>query len=431
MIATRPSRRAFAVAGVLAVVASLTACGRSTESGADGPQAAPASVGAGAATGELTIWAQADEAAGLPAFADEFTKMNPGLKITVTPLPWDAAHNKYQTAIASGTTPDIAQMGTTWMSDFADAFAPAPKSFDPATFFGGSVKTNVVKQTQLGVPWYVDTRVFYYRKDLAQQAGYTEFPKTWDDFKAFTKALQTKAGAKYGVTLPASGGDSFQSMLMFPWSAGATLTNADGTKWTLDTPEWTRALDYYQSFFTEGIAKRDPDTGAGAAEAAFVNGSIPVMVAGPSGIGSIAKAGGGDAYKSKFAVGRVPADKSSTSFVGGSNLVVFKKSKNADAAWKFIQWMTTPEVQVRWQKAVGDLPAVKSAWDDPTLKNDPFLKVFGEQLDSTDAPPTLTTWTQVSAQADKALEQIVKAGVKPADALKALQSQADSIGAGA
>ncbi len=427
----KTGRRATATLAVAALL--LAGCGRSeTSSGGGGESsaAAPTSVGSGPATGKLSIWAQADEAAALPAFTNEFMQANPGLTIDVTPLPWDAAHNKYQTAIASGSTPDIAQMGTTWMSDFSDAFAPAPTSFDSADFFDGAVKTTQVDGATVGVPWYVDTRVFYYRKDLAAKAGYTEFPKTWDDFKTFAQALQTKAGAKWGVTLPVSGTDSFQSMLMFPWSGGAELMNADQTEWTLDTPEWADAMTYYQSFFTEGIANPDPDKGAGAAEAAFVDGSVPVMVAGPSVISSISKAGGGDAYKSQFAVGRVPADKSSTSFIGGSNLVVFKQSQNADAAWKFIQWMTTPDVQVRWQQAVGDLPAVTSAWDSPVLKDDPFLSVFGEQLTSTDSPPTVTTWTQVSAQADKALEQIARNGADPKQAMAELQSQAQAIGNG-
>lgn len=432
MVKSSATSRVRVIGGLLAVTAVLLAgCGRAS-SGSGGDASAAASVGSGPATGELTIWAQAEEAAALPLFATEFMKANPGLKITVTPLPWDAAHNKYQTAIASGSTPDVAQMGTTWMSDFANAFAAAPASFDSSTFFDGAVKTTRVGGVARGVPWYVDTRVFYYRKDLAEKAGYNEFPKTWADFHAFTKALQAKAGARWGVTLPTTGTDAFQSMLMFPWSGGAKLINADQTRWTLNTPEMVNALTYYQSFFKDGIANPSPDTGAGAAEAAFVNGSTPMLVAGPSGIGSISKAGGGDAYKSRFAAGMVPSDKTSTSFIGGSDLVVFKNSKNADAAWKFITWMTKPEVQVRWQKAVGDLPAVKSAWDTPDLKNDPFLKVFGEQLASgTDSPPAITTWTQVSAEADKALERIVRSGANPAQVLGQLQQQADSIGVGA
>jgi multiple sugar transport system substrate-binding protein len=430
MFSTRKwTRGALAIS--LALATALAAgCGRSTGPAAGSQPATAAALDGKPATGELAIWAQADEAAALPKFAEEFMKLNPGLKISVTPLPWDAAHNKYQTAIASGTTPDMAQMGTTWMSDFSAAFAPTPASFESSAFFDGAVKSTTIGATKVGVPWYVDTRVFYYRKDLAEKAGYTDFPKTWDDFKAFTKALQTKAGAKWGVTLPVSGADCFQGMLMFPWSAGAQLTTADQSKWTLDTPEWTKAMTFYQSIFADGIANPNPATGAGAAESAFVNGSTPVMVAGPSGIGSLAKAGGGEAYKDKISVGRVPADVSSTSFIGGSDLVVFKNSKNPDAAWKFARWLTTPEVQVRWHDAVGDLPAVKAAWEDPALKNDPLLKVFGEQLQTTNNPPTLPTWTQVSAQADKALEQIVRGGGNPAEVMKNLQAQAKSIGTG-
>jgi multiple sugar transport system substrate-binding protein len=383
----------------------------------------------GPATGELNIWAQADEAAGLPPFAEEFMKANPGLKISITPLPWDAAHNKYQTAIAGGSTPDMAQMGTTWMGDFKDAFAPLPSSIATSAFFEGSVKSTDIGGVKYGVPWYVDTRVIYYRTDLAKKAGYDSFPTNWDDFKTFAKAMQTKAGAKWGITLPTSGGDSFQSMLFFPWSAGAQLMNSDQTKWTLDSPQFLEAMKYYQSFFTDGIANPSPDIDAGAAEAAFVDGSSPMLLAGPSGIGSISKAGG-DGYKDKFSVGMVPKNKSATSFVGGSDLVVFKNSKNQDAAWKFIQWLSTPQVQVRWQQAVGDLPSVQSAWKQGTLATDPFLKVFGEQLKDTNSPPTVTTWTQVSAAADTVLEQIVKTGTDPAQALKALQATADGIGSG-
>ena len=91
---------------------------------------------------------------------------------------------------------------------------------------------------------------------------------------------------------------------------------------------------------------------------------------------------------------------------------------------------TSSDVQVRWQKAVGDLPAVQSAWKDPALANDPKLSVFGEQLKDTNSPPSLKTWTQVSAAADRTLEQIIRANVAPQDAMKSLQATANSIGTG-
>lgn len=412
----------------LAAALLLTACGRDNGSGSGSTESA-SPIASGPATGTVTVWAQGAEGAALPALAKEFEASNPGVKVNVTAIPWDAAHNKYQTAIAGGTTPDIAQMGTTWMSDFSDAFDPTPSAVDTGDIFPGSVKSTDVGGTRYGVPWYVDANVVFYRSDLAAKAGHETFPTDWDGFKSLAKDLQSKAGAKYGIALPAGGADSFQRILPLVWSGGAQLVNQDSTKWTLDTPELAEALNYYNSFFTEGIADKNPATGAGAAESAFVDGSVPMWIGGPSGIGELEKAGGAG-FADKYKVAMVPKQKTATSFAGGSNLVVFKKSQNRDATWKFIQWLSKPDIQVKWYKVTGDLPASQSAWKDPSLSGDSKLAVFGDQLKDVNSPPSFPTWTQVSAAADTQLEQIVKAGKNPASALKELQSTADSIGTG-
>ena len=97
-------------------------------------------------------------------------------------------------------------MGTTWMTDFSDAFDPKPAELDTSGFFPSSVKSTELGGTTLGVPWFVDTRVLYYRKDLAAQAGYPEFPKTWDGLTEMAKALKSQDGVKYPLQLPVSGG---------------------------------------------------------------------------------------------------------------------------------------------------------------------------------------------------------------------------------
>lgn len=421
-------KRTYLAAAMLAGVLVVAGCGRGDGGSADTPAAG--TLASGPATGTITLWAQGAEGEKLPALIKQFEAANPGAKVEVTAIPWDAAHNKYQTAIAGGTTPDVAQMGTTWMADFASAFDPTPSGIDTSGMFEGSTGSTKVNGTTYGVPWYVDTRVVYYRTDLAAKAGYTASPATWDDFKAMAKALQTKAGAKWGISLNPGGADSFQSALPFVWSNGASLMNADGTKWTLDTPQVADALKYYQSFFTEGIADKNVSTAGGAREAAFVDGSTPMLIDGPFMIGQLDQAGGAG-FSSKYAVMRFPKQQSSTSFVGGSDLVVFKNSKNRDAAWKLVQFLSQASVQTAWYKATGDLPAVQSAWDDASLSGDAKLKVFKEQLTDVKSPPANTAWTQVSAAADSQLERIVKSGADPAAALKALQGSADSIGTGA
>lgn len=403
----------------------LAACGRSTSN--DEPSAG-AAIGPGTATGTLTMWAQGAEAEKVPALLKQFEAENPGVKVNVTPIPWDAAHNKYQTAIAGGTTPDIGQLGTTWMGEFgaANALAPLPADLDAGAFYPGSVTSTQARGGTYAVPWYVDTPVLYYRSDLAAKAGYQRPPATWADFKAMAKALQTKAGAKFGVSL---GAKDFQGFLPFAWSNGAGLTSPDGKNWTIDQPAMVEALRYYQSFFTEGIADRSPSNDPGAHEAAFVNGSVPMFIGGPFETAELTKAGGAG-FAGKYATAVLPKRKSATSFVGGSNLAVFAKSANPQAAWKLIRFLSKPQIQVAWYKATGDLPSAQAAWTDPALRGDPKLAVFGKQLQDVKSPPATAEWTQVQSAGDAQMERIIVAGDDPATAMKALQATAASIGTG-
>ncbi len=416
----------MAVATLAAAALTLTACGRdnagstATETGKD--------ISAGKATGTITVWAMGAEGEKLPALAKEFEAANPGAKVNVTAIPWDAAYQKFTTAITAGTTPDAAMVGTTWMGEFAgnDALDPTPPSIDKSVFFEGAQKTTEVNGTSFGVPWYVETRLVYYRTDLAKKAGITTPPTDWEGLKSMAKAMQDKAGAKYGMGFQAGGTGSWQSIMPFGWSNDANLTKDDGKAYNFDSPQILEAVKYYQSYFTEGISDKaapaQPTT-----EPDFKSGRVPMFISGPWMMSAVEKVG---VKKDQYDVMPIPAKTKSSSFVGGSDLVVFKKSKQRDTAWKFIQWLSDPKTQVKWYQQSTDLPAVKSAWQDPALTADAKLATFGKQLETAQAPPTFPTWEQVVATFDTEMEKVTKKGADPDAALKTVQQQADSIGTG-
>jgi multiple sugar transport system substrate-binding protein len=420
------SKRLIAVAACAALALSVAAgCGRDSSEGSETAKA----VGEGKASGEITVWAMGTEGEKLAEFAKGFTAENPDAKVSVTAVPWDAAGQKLTSAIAAKQTPDVSMIGTTMQGGLAKtgALDVTPTDlFAKDAFFPGAWDTTVVDGTSYGVPWYVETRGIYYRKDLAAKAGFPNGPKTWDEMTAMAKAMQTTAGAKWGINLKPSGATgTWQSALPFAWSNGAEIAK-DG-KYTFDTPEMTEALGYYQSFFTQKLA---PTTlPEGALEPAFIRGEIGAFISGPWHVGILNEQGGKD-FAGKYSVVRMPAEKSSTSFIGGSNLAVFKDAKNRDAAWKFLAWLSKPDVQVKWYATVSDLPAVQSAWTDASLASDPILKVFGEQLKSAKAPPAYPTWDQIAAVFDTEMEKVCVGGEDPAAAMKRVQSQADSIGTG-
>jgi multiple sugar transport system substrate-binding protein len=116
--------------------------------------------------------------------------------------------------------------------------------------------------------------------------------------------------------------------------------------------------------------------------------------------------------------------------VGGSNLVVYKDSKNKELAWKFVQYLTDPKTQVAWYADVTDLPAVVAAWDDPALKSDPNVAKFGEQLKSTQAQPAISTWSEIASSLNSSLEKMTTAAMDPKAVADEMQQAADKIGTG-
>ena len=423
----RNSRWLAAAAATAAGALILAGCGRSDD--ATGGTEGGGPVDDSPATGTVEVWAMGNEGEVLGELAADFEAENPDVTVDVTAVPWDGAHDRIATAIAGGQAPDVTMLGTTWVGEFAStgAFEPTPDDLvDESSFFEGSWDTTVVDDVAYGVPWYVDTRVLYYRTDMAEAAGVAA-PTTWDEYKSFAKALQEQ-GATSGVSLPPGGFDSWQYLLPLVWQQGGDVLAEDGESFAMDTDAWNEALSFYQSFFTEGISE-PVRLETGEIEQKFIAGDVGAFFSGPFHV-SLLQEQGGEEFADKFAVAMVPGEDSRTSFTGGGNLAVFDDSDNRDAAWKFVRWLSQPETQVKWYDISTDLPSVQAAFEDPTFADDPYLSVFADQLEDSKAPPAIPTWAQVSAVIDQQLEQVTRGEGGVDDALATLQQQADSIGTG-
>ncbi|HYI65326.1 MAG TPA: sugar ABC transporter substrate-binding protein [Candidatus Limnocylindrales bacterium] len=425
----RNGRRAGGILLAGLMIVALAACGRDEDDGGGESSAASLApeVDTGAATGEVSVWAMGAEGDNLEVLADAFMEENPDVTVEVTAVPWDAAHDRIVNAIAGGEGPDVTMIGTTWMGEFAQlgGIDPTPANIDASEFFEGAWDTTVVDGTSYGVPWYVETRLVYYRTDLAEEGGVTEPPASWDDLKAMAEAIQG-AGAEYGINLQPGGTGSWQTFMPFFWQAGGEIMDADGAAFTLDGEPCVAALTYYDSFFEEGLTA--PAPGDLPLEGQFANGDVGSFVSGPWMIGVVTDAG---ADPETWTVAHQPTEEAGTSFVGGSNLGVLADSDNKEAAWAFIEYLSQPEVQVTWFETIKDLPSVQSAWDDPTLADDPLLSAFGDQLADAKAPPAIATWEQVAAEIDGVIEQVTVGDMTPEDGCPAMQEAADGIGTGA
>lgn len=423
----RSERRLGAWLLAIGMVMTMAACGRGDGDGdggaGDGSTAPQASeVDTSTASGEIDVWAMGAEGEALGAFAESFMEEFPDVTVNVTPVPWDAAHDRIVNAIAGGEVPDVTMVGTTWMGEFASlgGLDPTPANIDGSQFFEGAWNTTIVDGTSYAVPWYVETRLLYYRTDLA---GDMEPPATWDDLKAMAASMQ-EAGAEYGISLQPGGTGAWQTWMPFFWQAGGEIMGEDGS-FTLDGEPCVEALAYYDSFFEEGLTP--PAAEDVPVEGRFANGEIASFISGPW-MMSIVEDAGTD--PEAYAVAHQPTEEAGTSFVGGSNMAVLADADNKAAGWAFLEYLSRPEVQVAWYEEVSALPAVQAAWDDETLSGDERLAEFGAQLEDAKAPPSIATWEQVAAEIDAVIEQVTVGDMTPEDGCAAMQEAASGIGTG-
>ncbi len=407
----------------IGMVCTLAACGRDDEDGGTGGSIAPpaSEVDSSTASGDIDVWAMGAEGEALGAFAESFMEEFPDVTVNVTPVPWDAAHDRIVSAIAGGEVPDVTMVGTTWMGEFATlgGLDPTPANIDGSQFFEGAWNTTVVDGTSYAVPWYVETRLLYYRTDVAD----VEPPEGWDDLKAMAAAMQ-EAGAEYGISLQPGGTGSWQTWMPFFWQAGGEIMGDDGA-FTLDGEPCVEALTYYDSFFEEGLTP--PAAEDVPVEGRFANAEIASFISGPWMMSIVEDAG---ADPAAYNVAHQPTEEAGTSFVGGSNMAVLADADNKAAGWAFLEYLSRPDVQAAWYEEVSALPAVQAAWDEEALSGDEKLAAFGDQLEDAKAPPAIATWEQIAAEIDGIIEQVTVGDMTPEEGCPAMQDAASSIGTG-
>src|SRR6266498_3144984 len=151
----------------------------------------------------LEFWGLGREGEVVADMIPEFERRNPSIHVVVQQIPWSAAHEKLLTAFVGEATPDIAQMGNTWIPEFVAVRALEElRGFDARDHFAGIWATNVVDGKLYGIPWYVDTRVLFYRSDVLAAVGYPHGPRTWSEWSDAMQRIEREHRARFAILLP-------------------------------------------------------------------------------------------------------------------------------------------------------------------------------------------------------------------------------------
>ncbi len=376
----------------------------------------------GARPVELRMWAMGREGEVMGELVRDFEREHPGIHVSVQQIPWTAAHEKLLTAHVGGSLPDLGQLGNSWISEFGTLRALAP--LDPwlargglsrSAFFGGIWDTNVLDGVTYGVPWYVDTRLLFYRRDLLARAGYQSMPTTWEGWHECLRAIHRRSG-RFAIFLPTN---EWMSPVVLGLQAGSPLLADGGTRGAFREPAYRRAFEFYVGLFREHLAPAIGFNEIANKYQELERGTFAMMVTGPWELGEFARRLP-DSLQTQWATAVMPGpDGPGVSFAGGSSLVLFRGTKHPAEAWALVEFLSRPEQQVRFWRLTGDLPARREAWADTTLSSDVRTRAFGEQLQRTVPCPMVPEWeeiaTRVYEQADRAIRGVVPPDTALAD----------------
>ncbi|MEO8201393.1 MAG: sugar ABC transporter substrate-binding protein [Gemmatimonadota bacterium] len=367
----------------------------------------------------LRFWGLGREGEVVQELSAGFEREHPGIKVRVQQIPWSAAHEKMLTAHVGDASPDIAQLGNTWISEFVALHALVPldsslhqsSQVDSTDYFPGIWRTNAIAGTTYGIPWYVDTRLVFYRKDILRQAGYATFPTNWKEWLEAMRAIKKIVGpARYPIYLPTN---EWTQPVVFGMQSGSPLLKDNASYGAFSDSAFRRAFSFYLGIYREGLAPIKGLNDVANPYQEFERGFFAMWITGPWNLGEFARRLPAS-MQDNWATAPLPGPDgpaSGLSTAGGSSLVIFRSSTHQREAWMLLEFLSRPEQQQRFYELTGDLPARTDAWNDSLRSSDPNRHAFWEQLQRVEPTPQVPEWEQIATKVLEYAEQSIRGNV--------------------
>jgi len=327
----------------------------------------------------------------------KFEEKYPYITVELIPTPSGSGpyRDAYIAAAQGGGGPDAAMVDIIWTPQLAaaelamnlDTFA----SEDIKNYYPGPVETVTYDNSIYGIPWYTNALAMFYNKTAFEKAG-LPLPAdgwTWDDFDKAAKAL-TKDNM-YGFGLMAGYGGSYE-WFSWLWQNGGEILTADNTKAAFTSPAGIESAKYFLGLITD--KKVVPEAAKSwkswdELNTAFTSQTIAMYMVGDWGIKPVTSAN----PSFEWGVAPLPMNKTRATVVGGANWIINPNTKNADAAYKWVQYITGPDV-FSLMDGYSRI-AARTGGEQQIGKDNPKLQVMIDSLAYSRARPSIPNWTSV------------------------------------
>jgi multiple sugar transport system substrate-binding protein len=293
----------------------------------------------------------------------DFMAAFPDIKVTFEPISTDY-FTKLQTDLAAGTVADVFYLDSLAAPDLMaagqllelDSYMAA-SGVSGADFFPGLFKSYQYDGKTYGLPKDFSALAMCYSTQAFSDAGIAAAPTTWDELTAAAQALKDKTGQPQ-ICIPAD----IARELAFHFAAGAKVLNDDSSAVVIDSPEAKTALDFYYGLYKDGLATTPDDAGAQWPGDALAKGLAAIVFEGNWLFPFLAT----NAPDLKVGIAELPAGPAGKADLAFTvSYSAFSGTKNPDAAWALINYLTGPDGMKKWTDlglAMPTRPALSDGW---------------------------------------------------------------------
>jgi len=275
------------------------------------------------------------------------------------------------------------------------------------------------------IPMLRSTPLIFYNLDLLEKVGYNgkNLPTTWSELEIMLKKLRTLP-----IKAPLGLANGWYDWLFesFVRQSDGALTIKSNTQVTFDSPPVIESLSFWQKLNQTQLMERIQGSWKGAINS-FLRGDYPVIYYSSSGITSAS-------IRANFewTASVMPANKNFSAAVGASNIFVstYLSDEQKEAAWKFVYFLTSPEVQSKISFETGYFPVIKKAFQTEALAQRYNYRPYKNALEQLRyASPKMMTrnYKEVRQILKNAIDDSLDKSVSPKESLHQAQKRADAI----
>lgn len=400
------------------------------------PEADPVDEEAPAEVIELTFWNYWDGTNGetIEALIEEYNANTPDVQVSNVFIGWGELLPRLQTAAAGNDHPDIAAVDLVWMPLMAQTGTIVPlddyiqaSGVDLADFYDSQLAVDRYDGTMYGMPVSTNNLELFYNKDLFEAAGLDpETPPTnWEELKEMAVQCANPDEGVVGLELFTEPGEGLTwQYQVYLWQAGGDFLTDDLSQAAFNSEAGVRALQFWLDLIEEGGYQVSPWGLYGQGNACMVmDGSWMVGVWSESA-----------PFEWGAAQMPYPADGQPATNMGGEHLIIFDSEQEArqQAAWEFVNWLTSTETQITWDMETGFMPirdsvATSDQYQTWLEDTEPRLKPFVESQQYARNRPPVPNYPELSDAFSREVERALIGDATAEEALSAAETAVNEL----